>query len=150
MSDSNPVSLVLARPPRRWWRRLCALAAVVLGTLLLAFIGLSWWIGVEVRATAAAAQARYSGSPGEALQRLVADDSRNLRDRNRAVWALGQLGVTDAAPLLRSYLTGGPCDHAHALCQGELQKALKLIEGDFNAAALVWRQVFVAGGPPDE
>lgn len=111
----------------------------MLGGLFLGYLGLSWWIGSQVRAEAAKAQARYSGSPTEALQKLVADDSQELRKRNRAVWALGQLAVTDAASLLRAHLTGRPCDHAHELCQHELNKALKLIDGSFNATTWVWR-----------
>jgi hypothetical protein len=52
---------------------------------------------------------------------------------------LGQLGDQKSLVVLKSYYTGEPCDHEKFLCQYELEKAIKLLEGGFNITAFVWR-----------
>jgi len=69
----------------------------------------------------------------------VKSEDHSLRKRNLAVWALGQIGDKRALPVLNQFYTGGPCDHDHYLWQGELQKAIKLCQGSFNASAWLLR-----------
>ena len=128
------------RKPRKW--RKVVLVTVVIGfvCLLAAHVGISLWIGADVRAMAAQAMQQYDGERVEALMQYVDDPSHSYRDRNRAVWALGQLGDARALPTAKKYYTGDPCDHDAALCQRELSKAIVLLEGGFNATAVVWRR----------
>lgn len=63
-----------------------------------------------------------------ALMAFVADGEQPVRERDRAVWALGQLRDPRALPLLRSYLDGGECQHGTSLCQRGLAKAVGLCE----------------------
>jgi hypothetical protein len=125
---------------RRLGKAVVVLALLGLGAGLAAFLLLSLRIGEGVRAAAAAAMQHHPGERVEALICYVEDPNHRLQDRNRAVWALGQLGDRRALPTLRKRYAGGPCDHATALCQRELGKAIRLLEGGVNATALVWRR----------
>ena len=89
----------------------------------------------NVKEISAEATQQYPGDRVEALIAYVKSEDQSLRKRNLAVWALGQIGDKRALPVLNQFYTGGPCDHDHYLCQGELQKAIKLCEGSFNATA---------------
>jgi hypothetical protein len=114
----------------------CGLGAAL---LFAAFLFISFRIGAEVRATSRMATQQHPGDRVEALIQFVEDSDHPLRERDRAVWALGQLGDRRALPVLRKYYSGEPCDHSNELCQRELDKAIKLMEGGVNITALVWR-----------
>lgn len=70
------------------------------------------------------------GDDVEALIRYVQSEQHSLGERNRAVWALGQLRDPRALPVLEAAFTGEPCDHARFLCQRELEKAIELCHGE--------------------
>jgi hypothetical protein len=70
---------------------------------------------------------------------VVNSPDKTLKEKNSAVWALGQLGDQRALGLLEELLTGQNCDHESRLCQKELGKAVKLCQGEVNIGALVWR-----------
>ena len=106
-----------------------------LAVLLIAFVLICWSIRSGVKEMSAEAVSQYPGDRVEALMAYVDSDHHSLRQRNRAVWALGQIGDTRALPVLEKYYTGGPCDHANSLCQGELGKAIKACSGALNATA---------------
>jgi hypothetical protein len=107
-----------------------------------AFVLLSLTIGYHVRAASSKAIAEHSGDRVTALMAYVSSDSHSLRDRNRATWALGQLGDARALPLLErlhAQHEGEPCDHDRYLCQHELNKAIRACSGGTNLSALIWR-----------
>jgi len=114
-------------------------AGLIVALALVAFVSISLRIGADVRAMSKLAVQDHPGDRVEALIQYVEDTNHGLRDRNRAIWALGQLGDRRALPALRKHHTGEPCDHATALCQRELGKAIALLDGGVNATALVWR-----------
>jgi HEAT repeat protein len=124
---------------KRWKKWLAAVAAGGVVALLVAYLGVSWWIGASVRTLAAEAKAQYAGDSVAALMALTVDEDRSWRDRNHAIWALGQLGDARALPVLRGLQTGEACDHANRVCERELAKAIKAAEGGFNITAWVWR-----------
>jgi len=68
--------------------------------------------------------------PEAALMTFIQSDSHSLKERNNAVWALGQARDSRALPVLRQYYSGGECDHSRELCQYELKKAIKLCSGE--------------------
>jgi hypothetical protein len=126
---------------RRWlYRGLGAAGAV----LVLAFLAVSWRIGSDVWAMSRVAVEEYGGDPISALMTYVESSEHSLRDRNRAVWALGHLGDARALPVLEKHHTGEPCDHERRLCQRELWKAIQLCRGGLNLPALVWRHGSIA------
>jgi hypothetical protein len=76
------------------------------------------------------AMAAYPGNPDRvmALVSLVADEDQPVSDRDRAVWALGQLRDSRALPVLWTYAKDGECRHGVELCRKELAKAIALCE----------------------
>ena len=118
------------------------LYVAVPGFILLVFAyGLACWnIGAGVKSISEEALEIYPGNAVSALLEYVDSKEHSLLKRNRAVWALGQLGDPMALPVLNKHYTGKPCDHKQFLCQHELRKAIKLCKGAWNASAWTWRQ----------
>lgn len=106
-----------------------------LAFLLVAFVLICCSIRSGVRDISAEATKQYPGDRVEALISYVQNKNNSLRKRDLAVWALGQIGDQRALPTLEKSYTSGPCDHDSRLCQGELQKAIKLCKGGVNATA---------------
>jgi len=101
-------------------------------------------IGKSVYQKCEYAQTKYEGDCVEALIAFLQDDVQNYsNERNSAIWALGQLGDSRALPVLKEYYTGYTKGKREGLSDGlsqyELYKAIKLLEGAFNAGAWVWR-----------
>lgn len=118
-------------------RRATCLAA--LGALLVGFVGLGFTIGRQVDRAVRHAQSFAPGEPVEALTALAVSDRAPLKERNRAIWALGQLGAPEAVPALEALVSGTGCDHDRIVCQRELAKAITACSGSFNLGAVVWR-----------
>ena len=117
-----------------------AKVAVVTGILIAAlFVASAALIGSAVHAASRAALQDQPGDPVLALMAFVESPKHTWQERNRAVWALGQTGDTRALSTLKKHFTGEKCDHAHALCQHELGKAIRLCNGATNLTAPVWR-----------
>jgi hypothetical protein len=113
----------------------CAVGA---GILFLAFGVICVAIGTGVDDVLERAHDNYSGDDTDALIAMMNAGDIPLKDRNRAAWALGQLGDQRATPHLEKLLTGGPCDHASAVCQHELKKALRQCRGGINITRWAW------------
>ena len=126
---------------RRSGRFAAVKKALIYGTLcflafcVVAFVLICWSIRSSVMEMSAEAVSLYPGDRIEALMTYVDSNNHSLRQRNRAVWALGQIGDKRALPVLEKYYTGEPCDHRNSLCQEELAKAIKLCRGGLNATA---------------
>ena len=105
----------------RWWP--VAVAAVI-GIVAVGLGSLFWMIRSGVAEDVARAQRDHGGDRVEALMAFVDSDRHPLPERNRAVWALGQISDPRALPVLRKYYTGAECQHAMFLCQYELKKAI--------------------------
>jgi len=118
------------------------LYGVLTGFVLLPITyGLACWnIGAGVKSISEKALEIYQGNAVSALLEYVDSKEHSLLKRNRAVWALGQLGDPMALPVLNKHYTGSSCDHARFLCQHELRKAIKLCKGSWNASAWTWRR----------
>ena len=128
------------RITQRLIRMTVVLAGLGLLAGLAALVFISLRIGAEVRAVSDAAMQQHPGDRVEALLQCLENTNHGLRERNQAVWALGQLGDQRALPTLRKHHSGGQCDHATALCQRELAKAIRLLEGGVNVSAWLWRR----------
>jgi len=119
--------------------RLIAISTVCIVLMLAGFVAICSAIGSGVRSVSAEAVQELPGDQIPALMTYVESPKHSFRERNRAVWALGQLGDPRALPVLNRYFTGAPCDHEHALCQYELSKAIRLCKGGTNITAFFWR-----------
>ena len=121
---------------RYWWPAL-ALGAVLL--LYSAFAGVAWWLQANAYEAGARAMQDYPGDEVEALLGLVQSADRSLAERNRAVYALGQIGDPRALPILQRLHTGRECQHSKFLCQYELQKAIDRCSGrNWTPSWLPW------------
>jgi len=115
-------------------------AIFILGVLLFVIAGL--WIGSDVRRYCKRARLIYGGDCVYALMEEVNDYSIPYRDRNHAIWALGQIGDPKALPYITKFYTGRIPQTENpdtALSQRELEKAVRLMQGGLNISAIVWR-----------
>jgi len=120
-------------------RRLAFVLATGAALLVMAFLGTCVIIGSGVHSVSSLAMREYPGDKVGALMALVESKDRSLRDRNRAIWALGQLGDSRALVVLQKYYTAKESDEAGGLSQYELKKAIALCQGATNIGAYVWR-----------
>ena len=78
----------------------------------------------------------------EALIALIDSEKFNFEDKNKAIWALGQIGAKKALPSLEKLYTGSTrkrCDRSKYISQYELQRAIKFINSDFIATRWMYR-----------
>ncbi|MHC4191026.1 MAG: HEAT repeat domain-containing protein [Planctomycetota bacterium] len=106
-----------------------------LALLLILFVMVSWSIRSSVKSICAEATQEHAGDRIEALMAYVDSENHTLRERNHAVWSLGQIGDERALPVLGRFYTGQPCNHDTSLCQRELGKAIKACKGGLNLTA---------------
>jgi hypothetical protein len=106
---------------------------------ILAFGALCFIIGSSVKGAVSNAQSSYSGDPVTALIQVATSENTGISERNRAIWALGQLGSSRAMPALQSLYTGEPCDHKKLICQHEVEKAIQGCGEGLNIGAVFWR-----------
>jgi hypothetical protein len=111
-----------------------------IGLLLLAYGGVCLVIGAGVGDVLKTARRGFPGNGMAALVAMVNSSSTPLKDRNKAVWALGQLGDPQALAPLEGLVTGSPCDHAATICQYELRKAIRQCRGGVNLTRWIWRR----------
>src|SRR4030042_6144564 len=109
------------------------------GLLLLAYGVMCLAIGTGVDDVLEKARGGFSGKDTNALVAMMNSNDITLKDRNLAVWALGQLGDPRALPSLEDLVTGGPCDHAAGGCQHELRKAIRQCRGGVNITRWAWK-----------
>lgn len=118
-------------------------SAIGISIFLLFFVIISAWIGFDVKRQCVEAKRIYKGDCIEALINVLDDDANRFRERNNAIWALGQLGDERARPVLEKYYTGHIPDREpldKTISQYELKKAINLTrQGSPNITAFIWR-----------
>jgi hypothetical protein len=107
--------------------------------VLVMFVVICFSIRSAVKQMSAEATKEYPGNRVEALIAYVSSENHSLKKRNRAVWALGQIGDKSALAVLESFYTGGDCDHEKHLCQHEIKKAIYGCKGGLNLTAWLRR-----------
>jgi hypothetical protein len=127
----------------RMLSRACKIALWILGSaaiiVLVLYLGCSFMIGWGINSRSRSAMAQFDGDRVEALIAHVDCETCSPEDRTRAVWALGQLRDKRALPVLHKYRTRKPCDHLRQICQYEINKALRWIEGKSYMLPQMWR-----------
>lgn len=65
----------------------------------------------------------------ESLTNLIKSENHSFKDKNSAIWALGQFADQEALPFLEGlYIQTeekGPCSRNNELCKYEIEKAIK-------------------------
>lgn len=123
-------------------QKILFVGAVGISIFALFFIITCSLIGYEVQNNCQKAKAKYGGTCTKALSLVLDDETKSFRERNDAIWALGQLGNKEALPMLQKYYTGNIPEREplnEMISQYELKKAIKLAEGSFNMGSLIWR-----------
>ena len=105
--------------------------------ILTVYVWACWSIGSSVKQISAQAAQEYSGDRVEALIAYMQSEKHSLRERNRAVWALGRISDRRALSVLEKFYMGEACDHNKYLCQHELKKAINLCKGGLNLCSWV-------------
>ena len=128
---------------RKWAKHPIGVFALLIIVLLAMVAVAEFLIGLGVGNFSQTAQAHFPGKRVEALMAMVECETCNLRDRNHAVWALGQLDDSRALPVLEKYYTGSKCDHQKHPCQKTLKTALRHLRHEDNnrGESLLWRWV---------
>ena len=114
-------------------KRALGVSAVFLLFVIAGYAAVFASIHADVTDAGLSAMTRYPGDRAQALCTLVDCQICSLDERNRAVWALGQLRDARALPTLMKYYTRQKCNHASDLCQHELQKAVEAIQRKYPA-----------------
>ena len=90
----------------------------------------------SVETTVGDAQSRYGGDAVAALMSLVTSEKATFQEKNRAIWALGQIGDRRALPLLQRLMTGEvqerPYHPDRYIVQYSVEKAINQIECKFS------------------
>jgi hypothetical protein len=128
-----------AKNPTRKGKRLILVSSFAVGFLVIAFLLVCLIIGSGVHSISTKALREHPGDKVAALMVLVESEQHDYRDRNRAIWALGQLGDARALALLQKHYTGKDSDEKSELSQYELKKAIALCKGATNVGAYIWR-----------
>lgn len=105
------------------------------GLAVVSLVAFHQFLAWTARQTGEEARLEFGGDRVEALMELVDCTHCGLRDRSDAVWALGVIGDRRALPVLEKHHTGEKCQHGVTLCQYELDKAIKKIEGTWGLRA---------------
>jgi hypothetical protein len=117
------------------WKPVALWTLASLLVIVVALFALEGLIRLDARETGNRAAARFGAGRITGLTATVDCSWCSLRERDTAVWALGELRNRRALPVLKAHYTGGKCDHAAGLCQYELGKAILKIEGTWNLHA---------------
>ncbi len=128
---------------KQYFLYLCALGVSI---FILFFIILCTWIGYELKSVCREAKNTYGSKQtcNQALTRMLDDNRQNFKNRNDAIWALGEIGSPDSLPVLKKYYTGIiPAREPlyKTISQYELKKAIDLTSGGLNISAFVWRSM---------
>jgi len=126
-------------------RRIYYVLIGVVSAFLLFFVGSFFVIGQSAKTKCEEAQMRYKGDCVESLMQVLKDEKNGFRERNSAIWALGQYGDSRALPVLRKFYTGNIPDREpldKGISQYELKKAINLASGGINIGAFIWRGSF--------
>jgi hypothetical protein len=120
------------------------LCAIGISIFVLFFIITCTWIGFEIKNVCHEAKNTYINeqSCNQVLIRMLDDNQQSYKNRNDAIWALGQIGNPDSLPVLQKYYTGiipnrEPLNKT--ISQYELKKAINLAKGGTNISAFIWK-----------
>ena len=98
-----------------------------------------------VREIAETARQEYKGDTVESLMALLRSESHSFKDKNRAIWALGQIGDKRALPELKRLDTDEiqpkPWDPNRIIVQYSVEKAIRQIKDGFIATRWMYRDL---------
>lgn len=118
-------------------------AVLFIGFSLLDFIALHL-ISIEVRDACSEAQREYAEDCVAALSQYAKSADYSYKQRNRAIWALGEIGDNRAIPVLKSLarneLQTERYNTSLELCEYGVTKSIRLCE-KLNIVRYVWHWI---------
>ena len=115
------------KPARK--RKVLSGVAILAFTILILFSGLKVWIKTDANSFAEEVSKDFQKDKTAALIAVIDSENYTLKDKNKAIWALGVLKEKEALSKLESLVTNEECMHEKDLCQYEINKATKKING---------------------
>ena len=94
------------------------------------YIGFRIWFKTEINQICKNAMSKYEGDKIEALLSVLNSSYEDLNVKNNSIWALGKLKDKRALFTLKELYTGSECEHSRFVCQQELDKAIKNLQGE--------------------
>ncbi|QGY42965.1 hypothetical protein GM418_04620 [Maribellus comscasis] len=107
---------------------------ITIAGLFIIYSGLRIWIWSDANQFAKKASEKFNTDKTAALLSYIDSNEITIKEKNKAVWALGVLNEKEALPQLEMLYTGDTCDHDDAICQYELYKAIHKIKGNFRGS----------------
>jgi len=105
------------------------LVLVGVGLILLLFPLVGYKIHKPVKSICESAQQEFPGDCVEALIAFIESDRHTYKEKNQAVWAIGNFGDERALPTLEKLYTGDPCPKPCPkdtyICQYGLEKSIR-------------------------
>ncbi len=103
-------------------KKILAYAIPVSLIMIIAILILMFWnIYSPVKSLCQVAQAEFGGDCVEALLGYIESDNHSFKEKNHAIWAIGQFGDKRATPVLEKLYTGKacekPCQTDRYICQ---------------------------------
>ena len=112
-------------------------SSIVFSFIIILYGIICWTIFADVKGICNHAKEEFNGDVITSLTKLLNSDKYGYKDKNDAIWAMGQIGDPKALPVLESFYTGKPCERPCSLnksiCQRELKKAIQACNGAFSA-----------------
>jgi hypothetical protein len=126
------------------WKKLIFYTFLIAFGLLFAGLTYAHWIIFhDVKEMCTIAQKEFPGDHVEALIAYLESDNHTFKEKNNAIWALGELADSRALPALKKLVTNKeclkPCDNSLYICQYGLKTAIEHCEGKFVAVKWMWR-----------
>lgn len=124
-------------------RLIIPILSVGFGCLIIMYGIVCWIIFSEVKEIRNDTMQTYNGEVVEAGIRLLQSDKHSYIEKNRVIWALGQIGDAKALPVLEQLRTDKsceePCRKDTTICQYGLGKAVKSCKGAFSITKWMYR-----------
>ena len=129
---------------RSRWEKVLIFGPIILiiaAAAIYAFSCFSIFSGVK--SICSEANKEFKGDSVEALMALIESDKFGFREKNKAIWALGQIGDKRALPLLEKLNTGevqkAPRNPEKYIVQYTVKKAIKQCKGEFSLTRWTYR-----------
>ena len=107
------------------------IVAIGISIFLLFFVVTLSWISFDVKSQCQKAEREYKNTCIKSLMILLKDENKGFKERNDAIWALGQFADKKALPVLKSFYTGKIPERESlykTISQYELKKAITWCE----------------------
>ena len=129
---------------RSQWERVLIFGPIILIIAAASIYAISCFsIFSGVKSICLEAKKEFKKDSVEALMALIESDKFGFREKNKAIWALGQIGDKRALLLLEKLNTGevqkAPYNPDKYIVQYSVKKAIKQCKGEFSLTRWMYR-----------